>query len=213
MRRLYTFAIDGVKAILVPVYAGSEEASMRLGVMSDTHGNLALMQRVADRMAEEFRVNAIVHLGDDYADAMSLKGGGARIIAVPGVYEAAWACGSVPHRLIEEFGGIRFLLSHTPTKDGHDFPGDIKPELAVAKHSCSVLLHGHTHRFRAVEGDGGLIIICPGHLKCDEDRGQPASFAVIDAEESDLKVDIYDAAGPLLDACSFVVAGASPPNR
>lgn len=180
---------------------------MRIGAMSDTHGNLALMRRAADRMIDDFAVGVIVHLGDDCSDAKGMDTRGVRLVAVPGMYEPAWEDGSVPHRVIEEFGGFRFLISHAPTKDGHDFPGDINPNLASSKYSCDVLLHGHTHRYRAVEGEDGLIIINPGHMKSEEDRGAPASFAIIDAQSPDLKVEFYDMAGNLIDAASFVRSG------
>jgi len=181
---------------------------MRIGVMSDTHGNLALMQRAADRMIDDFAVEVIVHLGDDCSDAREMDARGVRLVFVPGMYESAWADSSVPHRVVEEFGGFRFLISHTPTKDGHDFPGDINPNLASSKYSCDVLLHGHTHRYRAVELEDGLIVINPGHMKSEEDRGAPASFAIIDAMSQDLKVEFYDMAGNLIDAANFVRGGS-----
>jgi len=181
---------------------------MKLGVMSDTHGNLDLMQRAADRMVNEFHVDAIVHLGDDCADAATMERRNTPLFAVPGMYEAAWNDGSIPHRRVEDFGGVLFMLSHTPTKDGHDFPGDLKPEQASSKHSCRVLMHGHTHAHRAVEGEDGLIIICPGHLKSAEDRGRPASFAIVDVNSEKIEVDFYEASGSLFDSSSFVIGGS-----
>lgn len=176
---------------------------MRLGVMSDTHGNILFMQRAADRMREEFKVQVIVHLGDDLADARKLTPGEEKLYAVPGVFEAAWSDGTTPHRLIEEFGGIRFLLSHTPSRDRHDGPDDIDPETARRRLGIHVLLHGHTHRFRAAECPDKLIAINPGHLKADRDRDRPATFAVIDAEFPKLTVEFYGLDGSLVDAFEF----------
>lgn len=176
---------------------------MRLGVMSDTHGNVPFMQRAADRMQREFHVEAVIHLGDDIADTKALKIEGTRLYAVPGVFEAAWSDGSTPHRLIEEFGGVRFLLSHTPSRHSHDGPDDIDPETARKHHGVHVLLHGHTHSFRAVQSADDLVIINPGHLKAGKDRGVPATFAVIDTEFPRLSVEFYELRGPLVDTAAF----------
>ena len=179
---------------------------MRLGIMSDTHGNLPLMQRAADRMIDEFRVDAVVHLGDDLADAKQLRLRGKALYAVPGLFERAYTDGSAARRRIEQLGGISFFLSHTPTADPRDTDSDLNPGRARSRYGCDVLLHGHTHRYRAEEAMDGLIMINPGHLKAEEDRGMPATFAIVDASRPNLKVEIYDLAGTLVDACSFTLA-------
>ena len=181
---------------------------MRLGLMSDTHGNLDFMQRAADRMVGEFRVEVIIHLGDDCADTSSLKVHGVRILGVPGFYEAAWKDGTVPRRRIEEFGGIKFLLSHAQTPHANEGPKDINPARARSHHGCDVLLCGHTHKYRAEEAIGGLIVVNPGHLKSEEDRGSPATFAIVEAKFPRLGVEIYELGGALVEACSFVIVGA-----
>lgn len=178
---------------------------MRLGVMSDTHGNIPFMQRAADRMREEFEVEGIVHLGDTFADAKQLKLDGVRLFAVPGVYEAAWGDPAIPHRLIEEFGGVRFLISHTATQDSHDLPGDIDPGCARERYGIDVLLHGHTHRHGAASSEDGLVVVNPGHLKAARDRGAPATFAIIDAQYPRLSVKFYELDGPPIEACSFLL--------
>lgn len=179
---------------------------MRLGIMSDTHGNLPLMQKAADRMIDEFRVEAIVHLGDDYADVKHLKLRGKPLYAVPGIFERAWSDGSVARRRIEELGGVRFFLAHTPTADPRDEKEDLNPGRARSRYGCDVLLHGHTHRYRAEESVDGLIMINPGHLKAEEDRGMPATFAIVETTRPNLKVEIYDLVGNLVDACTFTLA-------
>ncbi|MFH0798893.1 MAG: YfcE family phosphodiesterase [Pseudomonadota bacterium] len=178
---------------------------MRIGVMSDTHGRLDAMQRVADAMVGEHGVEAIVHLGDDYADTMQLNAHGRTLVAVPGLFEVAWKVPAIAHRRIEDFGGITFFISHTPSRDPHDSRGDPDPGLAHSRYGADVLLHGHTHRCRVEEAADGLIIVNPGHLKAEEDRGMPPTFAVIDANHSDLRVKIITTSGEVLEERSFKI--------
>ena len=182
---------------------------MIIGVMSDSHGNIKLMQKAADLMLKKFKADAIVHLGDDYADAKRLDSKGKTVFAVPGMYEAAWDDQKIPHRLIRDFGGVSFMISHTPTRDKHDKHGDINPERALSKYKAQVLLHGHTHKFGAALARDGLIMINPGHLKGDSDRGAVPSFAVINVSGSDLKVSFISPEGEILDSQEFELEKAS----
>lgn len=183
---------------------------MILGVMSDSHGNIAMMQKVADLMIKEFRVEAIVHLGDDYADSKKLDSRGKSVYAVPGMYEAAWTDDNISHRLIKDFGGVVFLISHTPTHDKHDRTGDINPGRAISNYGAQVLLHGHTHKFGAIRAVDGLIVINPGHLKSEADRGAMPTFAVIDVKEPDISVKFVDINGNVLDTHKFEVEKIPP---
>jgi len=178
---------------------------MILGVMSDSHGNLDYMQRACDLMLERFHCEAIVHLGDDYSDSQKLDSKGKPIYAVPGMYEAAWNDDRISHRLIKEFGGIVFMLSHTATRDKHDKAGDINPGRALKKYGAQVLMHGHTHKFGAMKAVDGLIVINPGHIKSDSDRGAMPTFAVVDAGYPDLSIKFVDMEGEVLDDETFRV--------
>ena len=93
---------------------------MRLGVVSDTHGNLDFLQRAADILIRRFGVEAIVHLGDDMADALQMELRGRPLFAVPWMYEEAWRDERIPHRIVTSFGGVSFLLIHTPSADRHE---------------------------------------------------------------------------------------------
>lgn len=171
--------------------------------MSDTHGNIAFMRKATDRMIDEFRVEAIIHLGDDLADAHKLDTRGVSLFAVPGMYEVAWGDPAIPHRIIEEFGGVKFLLSHSPIRTSFDNPSDINPARAKSRFGVDVLLHGHNHTYRAVESVDHLIVISPGHLKSEEDRGSMATFAIIGVLHPKISVEIYDLKGPLVMSSSF----------
>lgn len=172
---------------------------MLIGVMSDTHGNLKYMQRAAHLMVHEFGVEAIIHLGDDYDDAMQMDPYGRPLYVVPGMYESAYTNKKIPHRLIKEFGGIVFMLSHTPTRNQYDRTGDINPARALSDYGAEVLLHGHTHSYRQIESEDGLILICPGQLKAEKDRGYPPAFAIIDAKRPNMEVRFVDLDGKILE--------------
>ncbi len=186
---------------------------MLLGVLSDTHGNIETMQGVVDRMIDKYHVESIIHLGDDMKDTEFLNTHGKKLYVVPGMYEDAWNDKNVQHRMIKEFDGVTFLISHTPTRDSHDRKGDINPERARSKFKADVLLHGHTHRHRAVESaDNGLIVINPGHLKDLHDRNTPASFAIIDVNRSCLSVKFVGLDDELLGEELFDLKEASIRN-
>jgi len=145
---------------------------MKIGVMSDTHGNIVLMQEVADKMILRHGVDAIVHLGDDLADAKLLDARGAKLFAVPGIYEAAWDDKNIPHRIIKEFEGVVFLISHTPDRPENERRGDINPRHAHSKFGAHVLLHGHTHKACAIRPPRRRR---PYHNKSRAPQGPPRS--------------------------------------
>jgi putative phosphoesterase len=181
---------------------------MILGIMSDTHGRYDLMQRVADLMAMKFNVDAVVHLGDDYADTVQMDAHGRSLYAVPGVFEDAWNDRRVERRMIKKFEGVSFMLSHTPARHSHDGPTDMDPSRALSKYGAEVLLHGHTHHRRAVILDDGLIAICPGHLKAELDRGEPPSFAIVEIKQSTLKIRFTNPQGTELEEVVIPVSSA-----
>lgn len=178
---------------------------MRIGVMSDTHGNIEFMQHAANRMIDEFNVDAIVHLGDDYADALRMQTRGIKLVAIPGVFEDAWKDKKIKHRLIEDFGGIRFFLSHTPDRHKNDMPDDINPANVRSERLADVMMHGHTHAYKAQKEDDDWIVINPGHLAKSEDRGKSPTFAIIDADNAKIYVQIVGLNGETIEEFKFEV--------
>ena len=85
---------------------------MKIGVMSDSHGNIGYVRQAAEYMMEA-EVEYVIHLGDDYYDARILDNLPTNVIKVPGVYEAIYQEASVPNRLVEDIAGlIQFYLEH-----------------------------------------------------------------------------------------------------
>ena len=176
---------------------------MIIGVMSDTHGFLTEMRKVAHKMVDEFGCETIVHLGDDSTDADELRSV-ADIIAVPGLFEDRYKDPNFPNRVITEFNDIPFLLTHTPTADPHDMPLDINPTEAAQDGDAKVVLHGHTHLPDVVERHGA-IYINPGHIKMDDKRGAKPSFAILNVSNPKLNVRIIALDGEVLINKTFFV--------
>ncbi|HNY85734.1 MAG TPA: metallophosphoesterase family protein [Candidatus Hydrogenedentes bacterium] len=140
---------------------------MILGVMSDTHGNLPLMFRAADLLRDRFGASVLAHLGDDWEDAEALAAAAPEVWAVPGLWCDAFRDWRIPNARRETADGLIVAMAHDE--------GTLARESAGAH----LLLSGHTHTAR-IAADGGALRINPGHLRAPRDRGQPASFAVVD---------------------------------
>ena len=177
---------------------------MRLGLMSDTHGNIDNMRRAATRMIDEFKVEQIIHLGDDMSDAQQMGMISAPLTCIPGVFEQTYQNPEIPHRYIVKLNGVKVLLSHTPTRDTHDLPGDIDPERIMKAGRAQVFFHGHTHVYKMEKMNNG-VVINPGHLKADDNRGCPPSFAIVDLSPDKVHAQIIELDGGLLDEEEFAL--------
>ncbi|HIH97334.1 MAG TPA: YfcE family phosphodiesterase, partial [Thermoplasmata archaeon] len=77
---------------------------MKIGVLSDSHGEAEGLERAA-KLLNEIGEDVLIHLGDDSADAKALEKHKIKVIKVPGVFEPAYEDPSIPNRLIEQFEG------------------------------------------------------------------------------------------------------------
>jgi uncharacterized protein len=159
---------------------------MKAGVVSDTHGNIENLARAVERLVSS-GADILIHLGDDAADIKRLKDLKMKVVSVPGVFESSYADKKIPNRLLEEFDGVRVLITHTPSSHEKDIPGDIKPEDVIASGGAELVLHGHTHR-AGVETEGGVTLLNPGHLKPSDARGGEPSFALVDFTAREVKI-------------------------
>ena len=85
---------------------------MILGVMSDTHGNLALMFRAADLLRDRFGASVLAHLGDDWEDAEVLAAAAPEVWAVPGLWCDAFRDWRIPNARRETADGLVVALAH-----------------------------------------------------------------------------------------------------
>lgn len=164
---------------------------MKIGVVSDSHGYVDNLRRAVKAMTEA-GVEVIVHLGDDYDDVKVLSDQqGASIIQVPGVFSTYYQEPGIPNRLIEEWEGVQVLVTHTPEAHKHDRPNDLKPEEVVARGEIRMVLSGHSH-IPAVKDEGGIIWVNPGHLKDDDKKGYPPTYALLEVSGNAVRVRVID---------------------
>jgi uncharacterized protein len=159
---------------------------MVVGVVSDTHGNVQGMRRLADKLKAR-GVSTVLHVGDDYRDLNTLQEMGLEVMGVPGVYCREYADPDVPNRLVLELGGLKLLLTHTEDRNRYDGPGD--PDPRVLAREVQIVLFGHTHA-PVMEDRQGVLWLNPGHLKDRRDRGHPSSFGLLTLSPAEVGVEI-----------------------
>jgi len=166
---------------------------MKIGVMSDSHGALDNVLEAGVFLADELKVDLIVHLGDDEDDAEALEGLGPKLIVVPGVFSDRYQDPAVPNRITTEFGAWRVLISHTIEAHPNDLPDDPDPEALIRHGEVDLVLHGHTH-IPLVTERAAVVLVNPGHLRPQDKKGHDASFACIEVRGRELEVTIYSLA-------------------
>jgi len=183
-----------------------ERLIMKIGVMSDTHGNIDAMNEAARIMIEDQNVEAIIHLGDYFDDTEAIDAAEIQIYAVPGLFENAWNDPAIPRRKKIALGAATFLISHTSHRTGEDRPDDFDPMSPKDLSDVDAVLYGHTHVMSASRNDiNGALYICPGHIKADVDRNMPASFCIIEVLPGELYVKFYGLDGEMLNHAHFSI--------
>ncbi len=161
---------------------------MRVLVISDTHGELGNVKKLMLR-ALKLRPDLVIHLGDNYDDANVLMEK-FKVMRVPGVYEDAYFSPDVPNRILIDLKGWTTLLVHSLRPHENDQPWDLDPTKLISKGVVDLVLHGHTHVPRVERHE--VVLVNPGHLKSEDKRGYPPSFAVLDVIEDELKISIEE---------------------
>ena len=159
----------------------------RLGLVSDTHKHIANLNRAIEFL-KTLDVNMFIHLGDDYTDPEET--GERDFLRVPGVFGEVYTDEKIPNRMIKNVAGWRLLLTHTITSHPNDLPGDPKPEDLIRDRRVDVVLYGHTH-LPEIRNEKGIIFLNPGHLKNEDKRGSPATFAFVELTIDRMLARIY----------------------
>ena len=126
---------------------------MRIGVVSDTHGEAWAIRAC---LAAAGSVDAWLHLGDYIRDANDFASTGRPVYAVGGNMDSMTAG---PRERVVELGGIRIFLCH-----GHNFgvkSSLLRLTLRAQELACDVALFGHSHMPYLDEG-GKLLLMNPG---------------------------------------------------
>jgi putative phosphoesterase len=171
--------------------------------MSDSHGNLDGLRAAVGEITAREKIDLFIHLGDNYEDAEVIDEFGYAYLRVPGVFHSLYGDSTVPNRLMKEYEGWKFMLSHTRESHPHDLSNDPKPELLVASGKVNVLLFGHLH-VPSLEVENGVLLVNPGHLKKKDKRGFAASYAVLDVQPGRIEARLIEiGTGSLVKEISF----------
>lgn len=152
---------------------------MKIVVVSDSHGNIESLNRVKDK-AVEVKASAFIHLGDNYDDVDAVDFGKIEIIRVPGTRCPEYLDKPFLRRIIRDFEGWSFLISHTNELSNKE----------ALRRGVDIILNGHTHR-PEIDDRKGYIEINPGHLIKSQDRGYKPTYCILEINPEFLTVSIF----------------------
>ncbi|AFA47112.1 metallophosphoesterase family protein [Acetobacterium woodii] len=155
---------------------------MKIGIMSDSHGNLKAVKQAVDEMGP---VDVIIHLGDYVEDALYLRTiTNTPVHILKGNLDSYANEGSMV--LETTLGGFTFFASH-----GHKY--GVKNNLdrlyyAGMEKNAQVVLYGHTHQ-AYINDDGRMLVMNPGSVGAPR-MGDPESYGLITIEKGNLDAKI-----------------------
>lgn len=158
----------------------------KLLVMSDTHGDTLLAEKVLKKNSD---IDIVIHLGDYYKDVYTLQQlyPDLRFEYVYG--NCDFMTGNVPSEKVLEIEGQRILLTH-----GHRYSVNWGIDRLVSKahtENIQLLLFGHTH-IQQIDYGPGYIILNPGSIS--EPRGSDdESYAIVIIDNNKIDVELKKA--------------------
>jgi len=158
-----------------------EDGTIRIIVMSDTHGDYTVSNQVIER---ELPFDYLIHCGDAQADPESFLEHRVEygLLAVKG--NCDWFV-DLPEARLQEFGFYKVLIVHGHMQDVHN--GHRYLLESAKRNFADVVLYGHTHTplVKRYE-DQGVLVVNPGSLTQNRPHGTPGSYAVLTISEDDL---------------------------
>ena len=148
---------------------------MKIGIISDTHGNWAAVDNVVSIAPN---MDMWLHCGDCVADAEYLQ----NLVNVP-VYSVAgncdWPTGKTCYERIIDVEGARIFLTH-----GHNYGVRYTQEYimeAAESQGANIAVYGHTHVAEYLPGSP--LVLNPGSASRprDDNRG---SFMIMELQEN-----------------------------
>ena len=166
---------------------------MRILILSDTHGDLTRFFKVFEKLNRESPVQMIVHCGDMYDDAMTIRMRcGIPVAAVKGNCDGEFSYEGFS--VLETEAGD-FLITHGHMENvGHDLQ---RLCYKAEENGCVGAFFGHTHRSIYLETDG-LHLMNPGSLSRPRD-GSGGTFGIIQTGSDGIWGKIYRYEDFLLD--------------
>lgn len=166
---------------------------MKIGVVGDTHRNIAFLNKAVDWMIDKQHVSALYHLGDDYEDAAGLAERYIDIVQVPGIYHPRYRDGSLARKGYETLMGLQVLLVHSLEKDFDDSD----------QISADIVLNAHTHAHE-LRLDDGKLFVNPGHLKGERDKNMVPTFAVLTVQDRTVSAEIRDLSFEVVESIELI---------
>ena len=154
---------------------------MRIGVFSDSHGDISPAKVFFDSLAP---LDCLFHLGDCVPDGEKLS----KLFGCP-VYAVRGNCdyrSDVPPERQVDLGGKRFLLLH-----GHQYYSFSALLYRGEEVHADMVLYGHTH-VPDLSADGPRLILNPGSLSRPR-GGSAESCALVLLDGKDLTVRFVNA--------------------
>ena len=140
---------------------------MRIGVVSDTHGDEFA---IAEVLKAAGKVDAWIHLGDNLRDAPDFSKNGAQVYSVSGNCDFF---GDTEQ--IIQLDGIKIFACH-----GHTYgvdSGTARLSYRAQELGCTVALYGHTH-VPDIDEYPDMLMLNPGSPTKPR-RGAPYTFAML----------------------------------
>lgn len=166
---------------------------MKIGVVSDSHKNLAYLRKAVELIIKE-GAEYIIHLGDDYRDAEILKEYPLMCLRVPGVFCPEYFNREIKNRIIEEIFGIKILITHTLSSHKNDQKEDLVPEEVIRNKEVNLVLFGHTHLYE-IKKEGDILMFNPGHLQEIMTKGRSATFGIVAIDDKKIACTVFDLEG------------------
>lgn len=144
---------------------------MRIGVVSDSHGNLYMLDKAIKLMGD---IDVLIHLGDHSKDAINVN--------KKYSYELVYVAGNNDYAKPEDaermvvIGGKRIFLTH-----GHRYSvalGLLQLGYKATELGAEIVLFGHTHRY-LVDNNNGVFYLNPGSVSRPRDQHSSAAVLTI----------------------------------
>ncbi len=149
---------------------------MRIGVFSDSHGDISNARRFFDHLAP---LDCLFHLGDYASDGDKVS----KLFGCP-LYAVRGNCdfrSDEPLERLVDLGGKRFLLVH-----GHQYYSWNALLYRGEETHADMVLYGHTH-MPDLSADGARLLLNPGSLSRPR-GGSACSCALVLLEGQELRV-------------------------
>jgi putative phosphoesterase len=189
---------------------------LKLGIVSDVHGNIESLDRAlalmgvvdevlcAGDLVSGFRfsndvvarlreVGARVVLGNHDLDVLGPHGERVRESASTDRELLRWL-GEQPVRLDTRVNGRRLTMFHAAPEAPFEYVYAETPRMrGWADLGADFVIYGHTH-YALAQREGGTVVVNPGSAGQPRDprNGFRSSFAVLDTQSGEVRLEVYD---------------------